>query len=242
MSINLYLLDPLINHGSGPGFVPGFVVDAMKVIIVGGGVLGYNLAELLVKEKHKVVVVEKNEARADYLGENLDALVLHGDGTDRKILRDGGVKKSNVLIAMTANDKTNLLVCEIAKDFKVPTIVSRIADSSNDAIFSKLGITASINTTVSSVLAFKRVLDEPGKKVINLVAGGKAEVFERSVDSKSRVLNRKVGDFSKEKYNIAAIFRNGELVKAGSKEVIQQGDTLIVVAPVEEVQNVDKLF
>lgn len=214
----------------------------MKIIIVGGGKLGYELAEMLVKEKHDVVVVEKNESRAEYLGENLDALVLHGDGTDRKVLKDGNIKKSNALIAMTDDDKTNLLVCEIAKDFKVSKIVSRVVDSSNDPIFSKLGITASINTTVSAILAFKRVLEKPGKKLVNLVAGEKAEVFERSVDSKSGIVNKKVGEFSKERFTIAAIFRNGELVKVSPKEVIQQGDTLIIVAPVEEVQKVDKLF
>jgi trk system potassium uptake protein TrkA len=214
----------------------------MKVMIVGGGKLGYELAQLLVKEKHDVVVVEKNENRAEYLGENLDALVLHGDGTERKILKDGNIKKSDALVAMTGDDKTNLLICEIAKDFKVSKIVSRVVDSSNDPIFSKLGITSSINTTLSSVLTFKRLLEEPGKKIINLIAGDKAEVFERSVDSKSKIVNKKIGDFSKEKFMIAAIFRNGELVKASSKEMIQQGDSLVIISPVEEVQNVDKLF
>ena len=214
----------------------------MKVIIVGGGNLGNGLASLLVKEKHDVVVVEKNDKRAEHLGENLDALVLHGDGTERKILQDGSIKKCDALIAMTADDKTNLLVCEIAKDFKVPTIVSRVVDSSNDPIFSKLGITASINTTVSAILAFKRVIEKPGKKLVNLVAGEKAEVFERSVDSKSSIADRRVNEFKEEKFTIAAIFRNGELLKATPKEKIQQGDTLIIVAPVEEVQNVDKLF
>jgi trk system potassium uptake protein TrkA len=214
----------------------------MRVIIVGGGKLGYELASILVKEKHDIVIVEKNESRAEYLGENLDALVLHGDGTDRKILRDSNIKRANALIAMTADDKTNLLVCEIAKDSKVDTIVSRVAESSNDPIFAKLGITASINTTVSAILAFKRILDEPGKKLVSLVAGDKAEVIERTVDSKSKALNMKVGDFSKERFTIAAVFRNGELIKASPKELIQQGDSVIIVAPVEDVQNVDKLF
>ena len=101
---------------------------------------------------------------------------------------------------------------------------------------------ASINTTVSSILAFKRVLEDPGKKLVNLVAGEKAEVFERTVDSKSKALNKKVGDFTKEKFTIAGIFRNGELLKPLAKENIQQGDTIIIVSPVEEVVNVDKLF
>lgn len=214
----------------------------MKVIVVGGGHLGKELAAMLIKEKHDVVVVEKDDSRSEYLGENLDALVLHGDGTDRKVLKDGGIKKCNALIAMTADDKTNLLICEIAKDFNVPTIVSRVVDSSNDPIFAKLGITASINTTVSAILAFKRVVEKPGTKLVNLVAGEKAEVIERVVDNKSKVAGRKLKDLEKEKFTIAAIFRNGELIKATQKETVQQGDCLIIVTPVEEVQNVEKLF
>ena len=214
----------------------------MKVIIVGGGRLGSDMARLLVKEKHSVVVVEKDEKRAEYLGENLDALVLHGDGTDRKILQDSSIKKSDALIAMTNDDKSNLLVCEIAKDFKVPKIVSRVVDSSNDPIFSKLGITASINTTVSAMLAFKRVLEKPGKKTVTLLAGEKAEVSEHSVDGKSGILGKKVGDYSKERFTIAAIFRNGEFLKATPKQAFQQGDVVIVVAPLEQVQRVNKLF
>jgi trk system potassium uptake protein TrkA len=214
----------------------------MKIIIVGGGNLGFELANLLVKEKHDVVVVEKNEKRAEYLGENLDALVLQGDGTERKILKDGGIQKCNALFSMTGDDKTNLLVCEIAKDFKVNKIVSRVVESSNDPIFAKLGITASINTTISAIIAFKRLIEEPGKKLVNLVAGKKAEVFERLVDNKSRIANRKMKDLEKEKFTIAVIFRNGELLKASHKEIIRQGDTLVILAPVEEVRNVDKLF
>lgn len=214
----------------------------MKAIIVGGGRLGSDLARLLVKEKHSVVVVEKDDERAEYLGENLDALVLHGDGTDRKILQDSSIKKADALIAMTDDDKSNLLVCEIAKDFKVPKIVSRVVDSSNDPIFSKLGITASINTTVSVILAFKRVLEKPGKKTINLLAGEKAEVSEHTVEGKSAIVGRKVGDFSKEKFTVAAIFRNGEFLMVTPKQAFQQGDVVIVVAPLEEVQEVDKLF
>ncbi|MCK4532001.1 MAG: NAD-binding protein, partial [Candidatus Aenigmarchaeota archaeon] len=58
----------------------------MKVIVVGGGRIGEALSRLLIKEKHDVVVVEKDEKLAEELAEKLDALVLHGDGTDKNIL------------------------------------------------------------------------------------------------------------------------------------------------------------
>ncbi len=213
----------------------------MKVMIVGGGGLGFDLAQLLVKEKHDVVVVEKNDKRAEMLGESLDALVLHGDGTDRKTLKDGSIRKADALIAMTGDDKTNLMVCELAREFKVGSVVSRVLDSTNEPIFSKLGI-ASINTKASSVMAFKRVIERPGTRTVSLVAGDKAEVFERVVDTRSKAAGKKVGDFSKESFTIAAIFRSGTLVRPSPKSVIQPGDTLVIVAPVEEVQKIDRLF
>lgn len=214
----------------------------MKVMIVGGGKIGSKLSELLVNEKYDVVIIERNEKRAEELGEKLDALVLKGDGTDRKILKDGNIEKCEAIAVLTGDDKTNLMICEIAKDFKVPKIVSRIVDSSNEAIFTKLGITASINTTTSAILSFKRVLEGSGKRLVSFVAGEKAEVFEMVVGKKSGIANKTVKDADKGGFSIAGIFRDGQFLKPRPGQQILEGDTVIVCAPVEEVGNAEKMF
>lgn len=213
----------------------------MKIMITGGGQLGTKLAELCAKEKHDVVVVEKEEKVAEKLGEKLDALILHGDATDRKILKDGDIEHCNALVALTGDDKTNLMICEVAKDFKVPTIVARVNDTSSEEIFMKLGITASINTTTSAVFAFKKAIEKPGERLVSLVAGEKAEIFEKVVSKRCKVTNKTLGEIVDD-FIICAIYRNGELVKAKSDAKILEGDVLVICAPVESMKRVSGLF
>ncbi len=213
----------------------------MRIMIVGGGSVGGRLAEILVKEKNEVVVIEKEEKIAEALGERLDALVLYGDATDRKILKDGNIEKCDAFFALTADDKTNLMVCEVAKSFKVPVIVARVNDISNEPIFMELGITAAINTTTAAILAFKKVIDEPEKHLINYVAGGKAVVFERAVQKKSKIVDKKIGSL-KNRFVISGVYRNGEYIKPEPETKIMEGDILIICTPLEEVKNIDSWF
>lgn len=213
----------------------------MHVIIAGGGKLGEALSNLLVNEKHDVVLIERDEKLSEELAERLDALVLHGDASDSKILRDANIEKSDAVVAMTGDDKTNLMICEVAKSFKVASIVSRINQVANEGIFVKLGITASINTTTSAVLAFKKVLEKPGKRLVNLVAGEKAEVFEMLVSEGSRAINKKVKEIEKN-FTIAAIYRNGELMLRKPDRKIQEDDVLIICVPLEEAKKVEGMF
>ena len=212
-----------------------------RVIIGGGGKIGTKLAEILIKEKHDIVLVEKDQNRAEELGEKLDALILHGDASERKILKDGGIEHCDAVVAVTGDDKTNLMVCEIAKSFKVPIIISRVNDSESESIFIKLGITAAINTTTSAILNFKKALESPGQRMVNMVAGEKAEVFEMVVPKGAKVIDRTVGDVAK-KFVIAAIYRNGDLIDVRPGSTIQEGDVLVICTPVVEVKNVQKLF
>ena len=75
----------------------------MKVIVVGGGKVGENLVDLLVKEKHDVVLIEKDEKLSEELAERLDALIIHGDGSDSKILKDANVNDVESVVAMTGD-------------------------------------------------------------------------------------------------------------------------------------------
>ncbi len=213
----------------------------MHVIIAGGGKLGEALASLLVNEKHDVVLIERGEKLSEELAERLDALVLHGDASDSKILKDANIEKSDAVVAMTGDDKTNLMICEVAKSFKIPSIVSRINQVANEGIFVKLGITASINTTTSAILAFKKVLEKPGKRLVNLVAGEKAEIFEILVSEGSRTIDRKIGEIEKN-FTIAAIYRNGEIILRRPERKIRGDDILIIFSPLEEAKKVEGMF
>ena len=213
----------------------------MKIIIAGGGRIGSKLAELCAKEKHAVVVAEKDEKLAEQLGESLDALILKGDASDRKILMDADIEHADALVAVTSDDKTNLMVCEVAKDFKVPKIVARVNDTSSEELFMKLGITASINTTTSVIFAFKKALEKSGERLIGLVAGGKVEIFEKVVSKNSRINGKKISELQN-RFVIGAAYRNGALIEMKPDTVLSEGDVVVVCVPVEEVKKINALF
>lgn len=212
----------------------------MKIIVVGGGKIGNSLTQLLAKEKRDVILVERDKNLAEDLAEKLDALVICGDGSDRKILKDANINSADAVVAATGDDKTNLMICELAKSVNVPTIVTRLNDSSNESIFSKLGISGIINTTSSAILAFKKVLEVPGKKLISVIGGDKAEIFDLTISEKSKFANQLVGEAAKN-FVIAAISRDGEIImpKIGTK--IQEGDILTICAPTEEIKKIEKM-
>ena len=212
----------------------------MKVIIVGGGKTGEAISQLLVEEKHDVVLVEKEEKLAEELAEKLDALVLHGDGSERNILKDANIEKADAVLAVTGDDKTNLMICEIAKNVNVPRVITRINQSENEAIFTKIGITNIINTTTTTTLAFKKALEKPGKQLVNLIAGGKGEVFEISAGKESKFVNKTVGEVENN-FVIACIYRDGKYVIPKPDKKIKEGDILTICSPLEEVRKIEKM-
>ncbi|MFH1978661.1 MAG: TrkA family potassium uptake protein [Candidatus Aenigmatarchaeota archaeon] len=213
----------------------------MRLIICGGGSLGSKLAEVFVKEKHDVIIIEKDDIIAEKLAEKLDALILHGDATELKILKDANVEHSDALIVATSDDKTNLMICEVAKSFHVRKIVSRINDSTNDPIFMELGITAAINTTTASVLSFKKALQDPGKRIIGLVAGDQASIVDRLITKKSRAVNKKINQLPPTMI-ICALFRNGEHIIPRENTILTEGDIVTVCASISEIKKIDNLF
>lgn len=213
----------------------------MKVILVGGGKIGEALSELLIKEKHDVVVIEKDEKLAEELAEKLDALVLHGDGSDKNILKDADIEKADVVAAVSGDDKTNLMVCEFAKEINVKNIISRINQSDNEGIFSKIGVTNLINTTTTAILAFKKAMEKPGKQLISLIAGGKGEVFEISVGKDSEFLKKTVEEISKG-FTVACVYRKDKYMLPKPDMKIKEGDILTICSPLEAVKKIEKML
>jgi trk system potassium uptake protein TrkA len=211
----------------------------MKIIVVGGDRFAEATAEVLIKEKHDVILVEKNDKRAEELATKLDALVLHGDGTSKDILEDADVKNVDALIAMSSDDKSNLMICELAKSYNVPNIISRINLSSNQKIFSDLGISRLIDTTTSVVSMFKKALEKPDFKLIGFTGGDKAEIIELKMNEKSDFTGKNIKDVEKG-FIVCGIYRKGEFLLSSQKTKILAGDTLTICAPVEKIKDIEQ--
>jgi trk system potassium uptake protein TrkA len=134
----------------------------MRVIIAGGGEFGERLAEELSREKNEVILIERDEVRAEQLGERLSSIVLFGDATDKGILRHANIEKCDAVFAVTGDDKTNSAVCELAKSLGVKKVAGLLNDAEKSDLFSGRGVTA-INIMDSAVREFKKVIEHKHK-------------------------------------------------------------------------------
>lgn len=210
----------------------------MKVVLVGCGEIGEALSKLLIKERHDVVVIEKSEKLAEELAERLDALVLHGDGSDKNILKDANIEKADVVFAVSGDDKTNLIACEFAKEAKVPNIIARLNKQESERLFARAGIGNIVNATETAVAAFKKAMERPGKQLVSLTAGGEGEIIEISIRRDSKLANKKVGNVSDD-FIIACIYRDDKLLIPKPETEIKEGDILTICFPAKHLKKIE---
>lgn len=121
----------------------------MYIVVVGAGTVGYGLAiELQGLADHEVALVERDRVRAAELREELGEMVVHGDGSEVVFLESVGVRRADVIIAVTGDDGANLVACQVAKHwFKVGRAIARVNNPRNEKLFRMLGIDSTVSAT-----------------------------------------------------------------------------------------------
>jgi trk system potassium uptake protein TrkA len=211
----------------------------MKIIIVGGGALGGALADMLSKERHDVVVIEKDEKAAESLAERVESLVLHGDGSDAKMLRDADFEDADCIIAMTGDDKANLAVCSAAKGAKA-RLVARVNEPKNEQAFSRIGVSSTVNITSSVLMLFRNAVEEK-RRPASGVAGGHGMILESAIKKGSHLAEKTVEEVASG-FVVFAIVRGGKMIIPGHKEKLKEGDIITVCVPHDSAKNVEKLI
>ncbi len=111
----------------------------MYIVIVGAGDIGTPLIEIATAGGNEVVVIERDEARAEAATE-YDCLVLNDDATVKNTLEDAGAERADALISTTDQDATNIMVCLLAQELDVPDIVSVVHDPEHRNVFRQIGV------------------------------------------------------------------------------------------------------
>jgi len=212
------------------------------VLIIGGGSTGRALATHLIGEGHEIVIVEEDEERAKSLAEAMDALIIHGDGSDPEILKDAGVDRTEAAAVVTPDDNTNLTVCQILKKFNVPRIVARVNDPGKKDLYIGLQITAAISPTAAVVSYFKNALTQGSSKSMMSIANGLGEVVELRVSNEA-LDGKRIKDIGLPQGSIiAVIFRHGEVIIGTGNTVIKHNDVLTIISKTDVVKDVMDIF
>ena len=98
----------------------------MRIIIVGCGKVGYNLAEQLTQEGHDITVIDSRDEKIELACNKLDVMGVHGNGTSYSVQQEAGVEGADLMIAVTDRDEINLLACLIAKKAGICQTIARV--------------------------------------------------------------------------------------------------------------------
>lgn len=133
----------------------------MKIIIMGCGRVGAQLANLLESEGHKITVMDIDDNSFRRLSSTYSGDALVGDGTDEECLKKAGIDNVDAFVAVTEGDNRNLMAAQIAKQiYNVPKVVCRIYDPLRKDVYETLGLEAISPTTVFAELLKEKILDK----------------------------------------------------------------------------------
>ncbi len=215
-----------------------------KVMILGGGRIGYYLARLLEEKKKDVKIIEKDREKCRVISGKLNhSLVLNGDGTDIDLLQEEGAGEVDLFVAVTGDDKLNLLVSLIAKHLGVENTITVIRRSDYIPLVEKVGIDTVVSPrslTTSTIL--KLILPQEVVSV-SFLGGADAETMELIVPERCRANYKKLKELRFPKGAIlGSIMRDNTAIVPVGDDVLMPGDKVMVFTLPEAVSRVNEFF
>jgi len=216
-----------------------------KVMILGGGKIGFYLATALIERGIHVKIIEADLDRCKELADKLhgDAIVIHGEGTDINLLEEESLADMDAFIGVTGLDEINLFMSLRAKQLDIGKIIAKISRQSYVHIVEKLGINMAINSvniTASDILKYIR-----GGKVVSvsLLLDGQAEVTEIIASKKLSILDKPIKELNLPKgIIIGSIVHKGKVIIPNGDSRIQAGDRIVVFSLLSEVPALETFF
>jgi trk/ktr system potassium uptake protein len=211
----------------------------MRVIVVGCGRVGSELAIRLAHEGHDTVILDKNRAAFRRLPLDWGGRSVVGFGIDRDDLRRAGVDEANAVAAVTSGDNTNILCARICREnFEVPHVVARIYDPRRALIYQRLGIptVASVSWTVDQVV--RRLMPE---EVVTTWTDPTGEVGMLERRLPDGFAGRRLEELTEgERFRPMLLTRGGHARLASSDLVGQEGDVVVFGVRTEAVADLEK--
>ena len=218
----------------------------MRVLVIGDGKVGHTLVEHLTREGHDVVIVDNKDEVLERTQDTLDVLCIHGNGANAQTLIDAGAKKTDVIVAATASDETNMLCCLIAKRLGAKYSIARIRDPEYNESLSmlrhELDIDMAINPERATAAEISRLMRFPFATNVESLARGRVEVVAFRVAEGDPIVGLPLRDLSRVHKNIpqvlyALVEREGEVHIPYGDFCVRPGDRVHVAGDAVTITN-----
>ncbi|RZN14625.1 MAG: Trk system potassium transporter TrkA [Methanosarcinales archaeon] len=215
-----------------------------KILIVGGGNVGYYLLEELTRADHDITIIETDKKRCSELAELFpNVLVINGDGTDLKLLKEENLGAMTAVVAVTNKDEKNLLCLLLAKELGARKVISRADHPEYAKLFEMVGIDVAINPLIATVNEVAKFTMRIGVEDLINLEGEKANIIELTAKKGSKIINKRLSDINFPRNAIiSAIVKDSKVIVPSGRHIIEPGDKVVIFSLPDAIEKVEKLF
>jgi len=222
----------------------------LKIVILGAGVTGSSVAEALASEENDILVIDFNKELLDALKERFDIATVTGNVAHPSVLEQAGINDTDIVIAVTDRDETNMLACSIINAlYNKPKAIARVRAVdylTHPQLFGEKGLPVDYVISPEQIVmeSIRNLIDFPGVLHISNFAGGLVRLFSVKVVPNGFLTGKKIAAlkerFPEGNVRVAAVFRKSSPVVINGQTVIETDDEVFFVAPRHEVKRVLK--
>jgi len=218
----------------------------MRVLIIGGGKVGTYLAELLLREKHDVRLVELREEEKERILLDIPVENLYfGSGTDPDVLETAGIRKANVVAAVTGSDETNLVVTTLARyEFMIPRIIARVNHPKNAWLFTKdMGVDVAINQADLLADLIAEEMSMGDMMTMHVLRKGKIRLVEEKIAPNALADGKHLSELNlPDQCNVVTVIRDGNLLSLKSDPILQTADEVLAIVHEDQKKSLARFF
>jgi trk system potassium uptake protein TrkA len=221
----------------------------MRIIIAGAGEVGTHLAKMLSNENHDILLIDTEENRLKPIDSSLDVLTYHGSSTSIHLLQNTLKKRTDLFIAVTHSEDTNITSAILAKRLGAIKTIARIdnleyLEHSTEEFFKSLGIDSLIYPELIAAREVLGLLHDTGTTEFMEFTGGKLAMYVQKLDQNAPILNKSIKEiaikYKTDKYRAVAIKRNDKTIIPRGSEYFQVGDLVYVISTHEGINEMMK--
>jgi trk system potassium uptake protein len=217
-----------------------------QVTILGGGMIGLRLAQLLEQSKQtfSVKLIEKDEFKCESLCKKLSkTLVLQGDATEIAMLKEEDLEASDAVIAAIGDDRSNIVSALLARQFGVKKIICEVMKPQYVPVYSTLGIDSVINPRLLAAAQIMRYIRKEDVVALSILQNEKAEIIELVLPESAKVAHKKIAEANLPRgMIIGSIVRGDDVIIPGGNSELLPGDDLVIFAIPQVSSKLDRYF
>jgi len=220
---------------------------AKKILIIGGGNIGFNLAKNIETtfEEVRVKIIESDKKKAELIASQLNnTIVINGDGLDEEVLAEANVEESETVLALTNDDENNIMACvQVEKFSKDKRTIALVNKPNYGLLQSSLKIDDMVDPRMTTVSTILKHVHKGTIQTVYTLLNGEYEIIEAEIIETSELINKSLKDSNlPSEIRIGAILRKDDIIIPKSNFVFKKDDLVVFLSKRDQLSKVENMF